>query len=109
MADDFQTVRIASVTIASRRVAVDDVRGIDELAVDLARQRRSWPSPARYLRRPSSIETGSVVSALAAVWQSDYGHGDHSATKRTLPISETALRHLVGATGIEPVTPTMSR
>ena len=109
-----------SVTIASVRIVLDHEGGIDQLAVDAPGERRlaqSRPNAARDLVHRYRV----IEAALAAIGQCDNGHTEPSVRtlsaehepgrqKRALRLAASALfLHLVGASGIEPPTTTMSR
>ena len=74
VANHLEPLRIAIGDDGDRSVAVDAVRGVDELAVDLAGQRGLGEAGAD---RRGDLGDGDrrVVVADGAVWQSDVGHG----------------------------------
>ena len=122
VADDLQSVRILVRDDGERCVVIDDVRGIDELAIDTPGERRARQSRANagghFVHRHRVVEL-----ALAAIGQSNDGHvgftvrlgsrrldfspGNEKGRRRFT--ASALFGHLVGASGIEPPTTTMSR
>jgi len=73
MADDLEPIRILVRDDRKIHVIVDDVGGIDELAVDAPGERRLAQSRANAAR--DLVHRHRVIeSALAAIGQCDYGH-----------------------------------
>ena len=102
MADDFQPFGIPVGHDAQRGIMLDGRGGIHEHAVDLARQgrfREARPNARGHIRHGH----GMVESLLATIGKSDYGH------KIIINWESESPGRLVRASGIEPLTPTMSR
>ena len=115
VADDLEAVGILVGDDADRGVVIDDRRGVDQAAVHLAGQRRLG-EPRADAGRDLGHRDGVVERFLTAVGKCNYGH-------RTLVVSAVKSRYrrpsierpaphfeeVVRASGIEPLTPTMSR
>ena len=96
VADDLERVGVLVGDDLERSVLRDRERGVDQLAADLAREGglgEPGPDAGGDLRH----RDGLVVGPLAAVGQRDHRHGVRTPRK------------MVGASGIEPPTTTMSR
>src|ERR1700689_2347412 len=95
----FEPVRILHRPNADCRIALNPERGIDELAVNAPRKSR-LREPRPNARSDLGDRDRRVELLLFSVGKRDYRH-----RKRSLPDQGRIVR----ASGIEPLTPTMSR
>ena len=114
VANDVEALGIPVGHDRERGIVGNHVGSVDQLAVDAPGERRlAQPRPdrGRHLVHRHRV----VEAALSAVGQSDNGHGliqCRCKIKRALRscfLRERPLQYLVGASGIEPPTTTMSR
>ena len=130
MPDDLQAFRIAVGDDAESNVVVNQRGGIDQHPVRLARQCRlgkAWADRGRDLRHRHRV----VEALLAAIGKSNYGHAtilsyeqitnrgqaplawaptaNGEATRPGATRPGHSRKEVVRASGIEPLTPTMSR
>ena len=106
MADDFEALGIPVGHDAQLGIVLDQRRGIDQGSVELAGERRLGKSRANAGRNLGHADRVIEVPA-AAVGKCDYGHTFILANAgRPGP---APFEQVVRASGIEPLTPTMSR
>src|SRR5271163_191256 len=74
MADDLKTLRVPIGHDTDRGVMIDDPRGVDQGAVDLAGQRRLGEAGAN-AGRNLRYGNGVIEVPSAAIGKCDYGHG----------------------------------
>src|ERR1700694_3508290 len=110
MPDDLESVRVLVGHDAQTGVTIDELGRIHQYSIDLARKRRlgkTRPNARGDLRHGNRM----IELSLASVRKSDYGHtailSTNTAGRR--PQGRHPAMGMVRASGIEPLTPTMSR